>query len=102
MAITLEELEQRVTLLEREITRLQERVEGPRPEETPAERGARRFREAKASQPAITAAVTKAFEQMGITGEPISAQEFEKLMAECGIDPSENLLSREILAMREE
>jgi len=84
------------------MSRLQEHVEGPKAEETPAERGARLIREAKASQPAINAAVTRAFKEMGITGEAVSAEEFQKLMAECGVNPEENLFSREILAMREE
>ncbi len=102
MAATVEELEKRVSQLEQEVTRLKRLVEESPVEETPAERGARLLREAKASQAAISAAVAKAFEAMGITGEPVSPEELREMMAECGVKAEDNIFSREIIAMREE
>ena len=50
-------------------------------EETPAERGARMLREARASQPACSAAVAKWFSEMGITAKPIGAEKLQEMMA---------------------
>ena len=78
MATTLEDLARRMELLEAEVARLRQRVEGPFIEETPAERGARMLREAKAEQGALKATMDQLFEQMGIQGE---APGIEKLRA---------------------
>lgn len=102
MATTLEELEKRVVQVEQELARLQRLLEKPPADETPAERGARLLREAKASQAAISAAVAKAFEEMGITGEPIGAEKVQEMMLACGIKPEDNEFSRGIIEMREE
>src|SRR5438093_652991 len=101
MAATVKELERRLAQVEQKVDRLQQLVEKPR-EETPAERGARMLREAAASQPAISAAVARAFEQMGISGEPVGHEKLREMMEACGIKPEDNLFSREIIAMREE
>jgi hypothetical protein len=102
MAATLEELTKRLALVEQEVARLRQLVEKAPPEETPAGRGARLLREAKANQPAISAAVAEAFEEMGITGEPVGAEKLREMMAACGIKAEEVVFSREIIAMREE
>lgn len=102
MATTLEELERRVLQIEQELARLRHRVESFPREEAPAERGARLLREAKASQAATSAAVAKAFAEMGITGEPVGPEKLREMMAECGVRADDNAFSREIIAMREE
>lgn len=102
MGTTLEDLEQRLIRVEQETARLRQLVENPPAEETPAERGARLLREAKTNQPAISAAVTKAFAETGITGEPIGAEHVQEMIIACGINPEDNEFSRDIIAMREE
>jgi hypothetical protein len=102
MPATLEDLEKRLAALEQEVARLRRLLEPPPAEETPAQRGDRLLREAKASQPAIDAAVAKAFAEMGITGEPVGHERLMQMMLECGINPEDNEFSREIIAMREE
>jgi hypothetical protein len=102
MALTLEDLEKRLAALEQEVASLRKRVEGPPADETPLERGARLWREAKASQPAIDAAVAKAFAEMGITGEPVGHEKLMQMMLEAGVNPEDNAFSREIIAMRDE
>ena len=97
MATTLEDLERRVIALEQQMADLR-----PRVDETPAERVARFFREVRAQQPAISAAVAKAFAEMGITGEPVGHEKLRQMMLECGVNPEDDAFSREIIAMREE
>jgi hypothetical protein len=101
MATTLEDLERRLELLEREVTRLRDCV-APPPGATDAELGARLLRQAKANQPALSAAWDKWFAEMGITAKPIGAEELQKLFLAAGHDPTDNSYSQGILAMREE
>jgi hypothetical protein len=42
------------------------------------------------------------FKQIGITDEPISAKELQKMALQEGIRPEDNLLSSGIISMREE
>ena len=102
MSATLEDLEKRLAKLEEEVASLRQLVARPRFDETPAERGARMIREAALSQPQMAAAWAKALQEMGITGEPVGAEKLQEMMAACGIKPEDNVLSREIIAMREE
>jgi hypothetical protein len=102
MIVTLEGIAQRLAALEEEVARLRERVEGPPVDETPAERGARLLREARAGQAALSAGWDKAMEQMGIRGEPVGAQKVREMMAADGIKPEDNEISRGIIEMREE
>jgi hypothetical protein len=102
MATTLEELEKRLTAVEQEVARLRQQVNPLTPEEAPAQRWARLVRESKASQPALSSTLGKAFEEMGIAGEPIGAEKVQELMRACGVNPEENAFSREIIEMREE
>jgi hypothetical protein len=46
--------------------------------------------------------IAQAFEEMGICGEPIGAEELQKRMMAHGVKPEENILSQGIIAMREE
>lgn len=46
--------------------------------------------------------IAKAFEEMGIRGEPIGAEELQERMAAHGVKPEDNILSQGIIEMREE
>ena len=102
MPVTLEDLEKRLAALEQEVASLRQRLEGPPADETPLERGARLWREAKASKAALSALAEKVFAEMGITGEPPGHERLMQMMLEAGVDPNDNAFSREIIAMREE
>ncbi|MGH9768448.1 MAG: hypothetical protein ACREAB_13535 [Blastocatellia bacterium] len=97
MAATLEDLEKRLTAVEQELAMW--RLANA---ETPAERGARLLREAGLNQDRIAAAWAAAMEEAGISGEPISAEELQKMFVECGVNPENNEFSRGIIEMREE
>jgi hypothetical protein len=102
MATPLEELERRITRMEQELARLQQLVEKPSQMETPAECGARLFREAQRNQATISAIIAQAFAEMGITGAPIGAEKVQEMMCACGMQPDANEFSQGIIAMREE
>jgi hypothetical protein len=102
MATTIEDVEKRLSRLEEEVASLRQLLTRHPVEETPAERGARLLREARANQPALSAAVAKAFADMGIVGEPIGVEKVREMMIACGIKPEDNEFSRAIIAMREE
>ena len=106
MAVTLEEITQRVERLERDLHELKRgRASGvsvARTEETPAQRGARLLHQAKENQAQISAGIEEAFDAMGIVGEPIGAENVQKMVAACGFRPEDNAFSRGIIEMREE
>ena len=102
MATTLEELERRITRMEQELARLRQLVEKSPQTETPAERGAQLLRQAQQNQATISAAIAKAFAEMGITGAPIGADKVQEMMCACGVQPDANEFSQGIIAMREE
>ena len=102
MAITLEELEKRLTALEREVASLRGLPRRGNGKESRAERGARLLREARTNQAAISAAVADAFARMGVSGRPIGAEKVQAMVAACGFQPEDNEFSRGIIAMREE
>lgn len=97
---TLEELERRVAALEQEVAALRGQAEPPKRvrfgDNIPL------IREARAQQPAISAAVAEAYAKMGITGPPVGPEKLKEMMLACGVDPNDNAASREIIAMREE
>src|SRR6266508_148121 len=100
MPTTLDDLERRVAALEQALASLHVLVERRIADETATERGARMLREAKASHAASAAAAAKAFAEMGIPDEPVTHEQLREMWAQSGIDPEENLFSREIIAMR--
>lgn len=102
MSPTAEELDKRVAVLEQELAQLRAMIQERSGAETSAERGARLWREAALSGPALAAAWVKALEEMGIRGEPIGAQKVREIVAGCGVRPEDNVASRGIIAMREE
>jgi hypothetical protein len=102
MAITLEELENRLAALEAEVASLKQRMnEGPKSEDA-ADRGARLLAEAKRDQRQIQDALARVFDQMGIRGAPVSPEELRAMMAADGIKAEDNLFSRGITEMRDE
>lgn len=102
MASAVEDLEKRLNTLEQEVAALRQMLECWAKDETPAQRGARLLREAKANQGVISAAVARAYAELGITGQPIGAENVQKMVAACGFKPEDNEFSRGIVAMREE
>lgn len=58
--------------------------------------------EAELRQARMTAAWNEAMRQMGISGEPIGAEELQHRIAASGVNPEENIFSRGIIEMREE
>jgi hypothetical protein len=102
VAATLEELEERVARIEQELTRLRQLQAKPPHEETPAERGARLLTQARRDKARLKQSMAKAFEEMGIRGEPVPPAKLREMMAECGIKPEDNSFSKGIIEMREE
>ena len=86
MATTVEELERRLAQVEQEVTRLRQLVENAIPVELPSERGARLLGDARMSQSAISAAVAGAFQEMGITSEPVGLAKLRQMMEACGVN----------------
>src|SRR5262245_32139451 len=99
MASTLENLEARLTNLENQVASLQALIRGSAPRESLADQGARLLREAKASQVAASAAVAKAFAEMGIGAKAVSTEDLRNMMAASGVKAEDRLFSREIQAM---
>lgn len=83
MASTLEELEKRVVRLEIELQEIKNSNEGDDKE-----------------------AWDELFAELGIQGEPIPAEKLQQMIGDNlrkqGINPEDNIFSREIIAMREE
>jgi hypothetical protein len=102
MSSIVEMLEKRVKVLEQEVAFLQQQLASNSVQEISAERGARLMREARVNQPGISGAMAKAFAEMGITEEPIGAENLQKLFATFGFMPEDNAFSRGIIEMREE
>ena len=96
MAATLEELEARLTALEREVALLRSRAAAPAPS------GARPPLPGQADQAVISAATERALAAMGITEQPIGAEKVQEMIAACGFRPEDNEFSRGIIEMREE
>jgi hypothetical protein len=91
MAATLEELEGRITALEREMRDLREQVTSPAGASVPT-----------GAAQSWGAAWARLLQQAGIQGQPVGAENVQKMVAACGFKPEDNAFSKEILAMREE
>ncbi len=101
MATTLEELEKRVTALEQEMAKVRGEA-APPPDPKPWWWDIPMLRKSREQQAELSAAVAKAFAEMGITGPPVGHDKLMEMMLASGVDPNDNAFSREILAMREE
>jgi hypothetical protein len=102
MATTLDELEKRLAALEQEVGRLKKQLPPPVVAETPLERGARLLRGEPPAPGQAEAAWAAAMKQMGIQGEPISAEKLREMIVASGVNPNGNEFSRGIIEMREE
>lgn len=102
MTTTLAALEGRLGALEQEVADIRRMLGDPRSAATSPEWGSPLMQAARASQPAISAAVAKAFTIMGIAGETVGAERLQQMMIAAGVNPADNAASREIMAMREE
>jgi hypothetical protein len=72
-------------------------------EMTPEERRAARLARVRAENEKLRPLMDEVFRALGATEEPIGAEELQKMMiAECGVNPEDNLFSRGIIEMREE
>ena len=70
--------------------------------QTAAERGARLLEQAQLNHEEIVAGWAAAMREMGISAEPVSADELREMMLADGVNPESNEFSRGIIAMREE
>ena len=102
MAATLEQLEDRVTNLERETAQRGPEHEIVAKAESPAERGARVAREGKASQTRISKAWDELMVKWGIHVVPIAMEALQEQLRAAGIKEEDNEFSRAIIAAREE
>src|SRR5438270_423675 len=75
---------------------------GPVSAETPVERGARLLRKEPPTTGQAEVAWAAAMKQMGIQGEPISAEKLREMIVASGVNPEGNEFSRGIIEMREE
>ncbi len=109
MEATLNELAQRLEKLEREVQAWRETQEerqkaflvNKRPL-TPAERGAMLMEQARRDAAYESWRLGQIFDEMGITGPPISRAEARRLYREAGFDPEATDFAQGIVAMREE
>ena len=99
MGITLQSLEQRLTVLERELADL--KAEFGRSHNV-AKEEALLVREAGAQHRDLAAAWQAVRERLGIQGQAIGAKQFRLRLVAAGINPADNAFSRALIAMREE
>ncbi|HQU47270.1 MAG TPA: hypothetical protein PK867_30990 [Pirellulales bacterium] len=99
MAITLQVLEQRLIVLEREIADLKSELARSR---NSTSRGARLVQEAQAQRGTVVAACRAVRERLGIRGQPIGAKPLRQRLIANVMNPGDNTFSRELIAMREE
>jgi hypothetical protein len=103
MPATLEEIERRLTNLERQVTTLRQQFgAGAVSGDTPAAIGARLLRQADQAAHTLANGWTMAIQQIGITGAPLPAEQVQVAIQTCGVVPEENEFSSAIHAMREE
>jgi hypothetical protein len=99
MDITLQALEQRLTVLEQEIAGL--KAELARSRNSPGQ-GARLVQEARPQHAVVVATWCAVRERLGIRGQHIGAKTLRQRLVASGMNPDDNTFSRELIAMREE
>jgi hypothetical protein len=103
MSDTLESMQQRLGVVERELADVRERLRLLTPaEQTQPSQNVRGLREAQFNQIALAAMAKEVFAKMGITSESVTAEQAQQRMLAEGVRPEDNAFSRDIRAMREE
>ena len=104
MTTTIEKLLIKTERIEQELAEVRQELEKLRPTKslTSEERTAARLERVRLKNEKLTPLIDKAFEKMGITGEPIGAEKLQEMLAAEGVKPEENSFSQGIIKMREE
>jgi hypothetical protein len=102
MAIDVEHLAKRLADLERQVNALQQALQPPQCIETPVQRGAQLRRQAERRRADLLTLWDRSMEAMGVRGEPVPAARLRAMFAAQGFRPEDNVLSQELVAMREE
>jgi hypothetical protein len=100
VATSLAELEQRLQALEQEVASLRKLVQGSSLTQTPAERDTQRLLLAKANPADVEVTLTEVYQKMGISGEAPGIEKLRALLAAQGVHPGDEIVRREIAAMR--
>ena len=98
----LEHVEQEVVDIRRELKQLRKSVKIEILPQNVEEKRAERLARVRLQKEKLRPIVAEVFEKMGIRGEPIGAENVQKMIAACGIKPEDNEFSRGIIEMREE
>jgi hypothetical protein len=98
----LEHVEQEVVNIRRELKQLRESVKIEVLPQTAEEKYVNRLERMRLKKEKLQPIVDEVFKKMGIHGEPIGAENVQKMIAACGIKPEDNEFSRGIIEMREE
>ena len=104
MAVTIDQLQAKLTWLEQEMAEARQELEQlsrARPL-TPEEWWIARRGRVRAGNARLLPVMDKVFEEMGLVGEPIGAEKVQEMIAACGVNPEADLFSRGIIEMREE
>jgi hypothetical protein len=102
MATTLEQLEQRLAAVERQLAILTAAWGQPNGGTTAATQEGPVPSQPGGGKALLREAAARAFAAMGITGEPVPPAKLREMMAAGGVKPEENLFSRGIEEMRDE
>ncbi len=104
MTATIDKLLIKTERIEQELAEVRQALEEIRPTKllTPEERAVARLERVRLKNEKLMPLIDNAFKKMGITGEPISAEKVQEMLAAEGIKPEENSFSRGIIEMREE
>lgn len=97
MAVTLEDVEKRLTMVEQELAKW--RLVNAK---APVGRGLRLLEVSASEQEQINAAWDEVMQKLGISGEPIGAEKVRAMIEAEGVKPENNEFSRGIIEMREE
>ena len=104
MTTTIEKLLKKTERIEQDLAEVRQELEKLRPTKslTSEERTAARLERVRLKNGKLTPLIDKAFEKMGITGEPIGAKKVQEMLVAEGVKPEENSFSRGIIRIREE
>ena len=98
----LEHVEQEVADIQRQLRQFKKPVKTEVPPQTIEEKRAERLARVRLQKEKLRPIIAEVFKRMGIRGEPIGAENVQKMIAACGIKPEDNEFSRGIIEMREE